>query len=404
MRRGRTLKTFNLILCSSVFLCVDSLRAQNIVGHTAAQFTANPVRLTDTDVSEFFLRPPQVATRAESSEAKRIAAKLEAHVAAFLEGAPWMPFQHTLGISGYETSFSHPDEMFLSLALALSHLKPETAAKAREFLKRELSSSPPYAEAGFNYRTGRARESYEVPTNLRRSGQGTAFSALGIYSFWAYCHSAGDSDAANAHWERIKTRARPLLEGDYPFDTRRTNSTKGEAQKLNGDLAGLVGLVRLARLNQDVEAERAARHRGRDLFELRVNLERVNPVFVEKSSAATKSLHNFRLSRYCDLVPEVAEAVARLTDRCGSRNLQTFREERNGWYLAFGDRLIGGENYTNPIHFSHSLFIGAALIERLPATQLAGYVDVPWCKGDFYFMEKCTYTLWAFGGRPWISL
>ena len=404
MMRSKAFKTFNLILCSTLLLCVDSLRSQNIVGHTAAQFTANPVRLTDTDVSEFFLRTPDLGSLPKTPEARRIAAKLDAHIAAFVDDAPWMPFHHTLGISGYETSFGHPDGMFLSLAFALPHLKPETAAKVRGFLKRELSNSPPYAQAGFSHRTGRPRESYDVPANLRRSGQGSAFSALGIYSFWAYCHFAGEPAAAKAHWERIKTRAKPLLEADYKFDAQRTNSSQGEAQKLNGDLAGLIGFVRLAGLNQDAEAERAALRRGRELFELRVNHERVNPGFVEKSSAATKSLHNFRLSRYCDLVPEVAAAVARFTADCATRNLKTFREERNGWYLAFGDRLIGGENYTNPIHFAHSLFVGAALVERLPAGQLAGHVDVPWCQGDFYFMEKCTYSLWASGGRPWISL
>ena len=53
MTRSRALGTFNLILCSLLFLCVDSLRAQNIVEQVTSVFTANPVRLTDTDVSEF---------------------------------------------------------------------------------------------------------------------------------------------------------------------------------------------------------------------------------------------------------------------------------------------------------------------------------------------------------------
>jgi hypothetical protein len=74
--------------------------------------------------------------------------------------------------------------------------------------------------------------------------------------------------------------------------------------------------------------------------------------------------------------------------------LQAFRGERNGWFMAFGDRLVGGENYTNPAHFSRALFAGAALIEQLPPDQLAGFIDVPWCKGDFYFIEKCALALW----------
>lgn len=35
-------------------LCVDSTVLRNIVEPTISEFTANPVKLTDTDVSEFF--------------------------------------------------------------------------------------------------------------------------------------------------------------------------------------------------------------------------------------------------------------------------------------------------------------------------------------------------------------
>ena len=73
--------------------------------------------------------------------------------------------------------------------------------------------------------------------------------------------------------------------------------------------------------------------------------------------------------------------------------MKNFREARNGWHLAFGDRMIGGENYTNPLHFSRALFAGAVFVEQLPAEQIMGFVDVPWCKGDFYFIEKCALAL-----------
>jgi hypothetical protein len=139
-------------------------------------------------------------------------------------------------------------------------------------------------------------------------------------------------------------------------------------------------------------------------MELRVNLERVNPHLLEKSNLASKGLHNARLARYCDLVPEVGAAVAKLSADCGSRNLKTFREERNGWFLALGDRLIGGENYTNPAHFPRSVFVGATFVEQIPSEQLLAFIDVPWCQGDFYFIEKCVFALWASEGRQWIDL
>ena len=55
--------------------------------------------------------------------------------------------------------------------------------------------------------------------------------------------------------------------------------------------------------------------------------------------------------------------------------------------------MIGGENYTNPLHFSRALFAGAVFIEQLPPEEIASFVDVPWCKGDFYFIETCALAL-----------
>ena len=395
---------FKIIVTFGALFFVDSAASQNIVAlFSDRRFTANPVRLTDTDVGELFFRTPDLPKRAASSEGGRVAARLEAHVIAFLGGAPWMPFQHTLGISGHEVSFAHPDEMFLTLAQALPSLNEATTGLVKDFLKAELLKAPPYGEQGFDYHSGRPRESYDVPTALRVSGRGKALSALGLYAFWAWCHYGGNPLDAG-HWNAIKARSKSLLETEYKFNLQTNGAGKGEAQKLNGDVAGLIGLARLARWRGDAAIEQQALRRGRELLELRVNLERTNPFILETSDAATKKLHNARLARYCNLVPEVGEALARFSAGCGAGHLKSFREERNGWFLACGDRFIGGENYTNPIHFPRSLFAGAALIEQLPAQQLLAFIDVPWCKGDFYFIERCTLALWADAGRPWKQL
>ncbi|HEY2953140.1 MAG TPA: hypothetical protein VGK40_11180 [Verrucomicrobiae bacterium] len=337
-------------------------------------------------------------------EARRVANKLEAHVKQFLDGAPWMPFHHTLGISGYEVYFDHPDEMFHSLAITLPFLSRPAADRVRGFLAAQLEQSPPYAVDGFDHRTGAPRESYDVPAALRVAGRGKAGSAFGVYAFWTWCHQAGGVAAAKTHWDRVKARMKPLLATDYVFDINRTNYSKGEAEKLNGDLAGVVATARLARMNGDAVTEQQAIARSVALMELRVNLERVNPHVVEKSNTATKGLHNFKLTRYCALVPEVGEALRQLTGGCGAARLKAIREERNGWHLAFGDRFIGGENYTNPLNFPRSILAGAVFIERLPTDQILTFIDVPWGKGDFYFMEKCAFALWAEAGRPWKTL
>jgi hypothetical protein len=403
LRRHRLCCALGLLATAGHF-SIDTGLAQNIVARTAATLSANPEKLTEKEVSEFIFQSPDLRSTLQRAEARRVADKLEAHVIQFLDGAPWMPFHHTLGISGYEVYFDHPDEMFHSLAIALPFLSRPVAERVKTFLTAQLKQSPPFALDGFDHRTGAARESYDVPAALRVSGRGQARHAFGVYAFWAWCHHTGDADTAKKHWDALKTRMKPLLETDYAFDINRTNDTKCESEKLNGDLAGVMAMARLARMNADPATEKQAIARSVALMELRVNLERVNAHVIERSKTATKSLHNFKLARYCALVPEVGEALHKLSGGCAAARLKSLREERNGWHLAFGDRFIGGENYTNPLNFPRSLFAGAVFLEQLPAGQIVTFIDVPWGKGDFYFIEKCALALWADAGRPWATL
>ena len=90
-RRSPAETLFKIICAISLLFAIDSGESQNIVGLTTSQFTANPVRLTDTDVSELFVKAPPLPMQFAPVEARRVAAKLEAHVAEFLDGAPWNP-------------------------------------------------------------------------------------------------------------------------------------------------------------------------------------------------------------------------------------------------------------------------------------------------------------------------
>ncbi len=378
------------------------LAPQNIVEGDGWGRTAEPIRIDDTQFEETIAAYPSSAFR-EDPESLRVRRKLSAHIEEFLAGYPYKAFQNTLGISAYETYFNHPDRMYYALSVSLPWLMRPEGEKVRDFLKEQLARTPPYAVDGFENKAGAPREAFEVPETLRLGGRGKAASAVGVYAFWCYTHHCGDVDARKSHWEALKARMQPLLAQDYAFDLKK-NHANDEAQKLNGDLAGLIALIHLARSNADAETEKQAKARARTLLEFRVNLERTNARILEKTNSSSAHLHASKLARYCDLVSPVAEAVRRLSDGCAAERLKAFREARNGWPLAFGDRLIGGENYTNPPHFVHALWAGVVTIERLEGAKVLSFVDVPWCKGDFYFMEQCAGALWAASGRGWTQI
>ncbi len=378
-----------LLFAVSLFV----VRGQNVIEDRGTGKTAPPIEITEAQSVALIDRGVRPLVPPRGSEAHRIAAKLDQHVNEFLDGWPWMPFHHTLGISGYETYFNHPDEMFYALSLALPFLSSNTAEKTKAFLAGKLDTTPPYSIDGFENKFGRPRESYDVPPSLRMSERGKSRNTFGLYAFWAYVNATGESAAAKTHWTAVKARIQSLLETEYRFDPANRNYTRDEAEALNGNLAALLATARLARTNSDAATEQRAALRARHLLELRVNLERMNPKILEATDSTTKHLHAAKLARFCALTPEVGEAVRTLTDGCGAAHLKDFREARNAWHLAFGERMIGGENYTNPLHFSRALFAGAVLVEQLSPEQISAFIDVPWCKGDYYFIEKCALAL-----------
>jgi hypothetical protein len=390
--RRLTALQWSFVLASCLF---PSAIAQNVIEDRAAGPIAPAIQISEAQTLKLIKQPGPYPARSSTgnAESRRIAMKLDRHVNELIDGWPWMPFHHTLGISGYEVYFNHPDEMFYALSLALPFLSTNTADKTKAFLAERLGTTPPYSIDGFENGTGRPREAYDVPPALRLSGRGKSRSAFGVYAFWAYVNATGDSAAAKAHWNAIKERVRPLLDAEYKFDPANRKYAHDEAEALNGSLAALLGTARLARTNSNLATEQKIVFRARQLVELRVNLERVNAKILEMTDSTTKHLHASKLARFCAFSPEVGEVVRTLTDGCGTAHLKEFREARNGWYLAFGDRMIGGENYTNPAHFSRALFAGAVFVEQLPPEQITSFVDVPWCKGDFYFIEKCALAL-----------
>jgi len=374
--------------------------AQNVVVEGGGGRVLPAVEVSTHQVEGLVNRVPDLARTADDSSTRLLSSVLQAQINLLVEGWPWMALHHTLGISGAEVYFDHPDELFLSLAMAIPRLPEPLAEKADHLLAQCLTSAPPYGIEGFDRRAGRARESYDVPPPLRLPGRGRPHGALGIYSFWAYAHYGKHSKLPADHWPAIKSRLQPLLQQPLTSGSRGGEQADDAPERLNADIAGLIGGARLARMVNDVAMRQSILPCLRRFLEARVNLERTNALVILKTNAATKHLHNVKLARYCAMVPELGLFLAEADGGCARERLREIREARPGWYLAYGERLIGGENYTNPLHFRRALASGAALVEQLPGEVLAGFVDRPHGAADLYFIEQLVLTLWSLAGRP----
>jgi hypothetical protein len=381
-----------LIFCATAL--TSYALAQNVVDDAPVNVRVERTEIERVHAVAIVNDIPVQSSAPTGASGNRILEKLEAHLDEFQSGSDLLPFHNTLGISNYETYFDHPDEVFYVLSLAHPLVRDELRQKIKRRLAAQLETDPPYAIDGYDRMLGRPRESYTVPEGIRAKGRRKAADTFGVYALWCYCHTV-DSAAAAKHYESAKKRIEPLLATPYPFVSDKLDYRNDEAERLNGDLAGLIGFARLAKMQKDDAIYERSIDRLRDVLDLRINLERINARFIEPTQSTTAHLHAHKLSRYCRLTPEIAAALVGHDGGMAKQRLQACREMRNGWYVAFGDRMIGGENYTNPPHFARALFAGAALIEKLPPDELASYVDVPWCKGDLYFIEKCALTLLA---------
>ena len=63
---------------------------------------------------------------------------------------PLRPMHHTLGISGFEVEFTHPDQLFWVLAISCPYLEPTERDAVQRFLDELLRELPPYALPGFD--------------------------------------------------------------------------------------------------------------------------------------------------------------------------------------------------------------------------------------------------------------
>jgi hypothetical protein len=268
--------------------------AQNVITTASVGPVLDPVTLTEAD-AEAVAAVPEAPKRRPLG---RLANKLERHVKELLDGRQWRPFHFTHGISGYEAFFAHPDELFYSLSLARPLLSDELGKLVAAFLAERVKELPPYVETAPEPKEAKPRERYDVPEVVRLKGPFPARSLFGVYALWQAAHTC--ETPVKDHWPTVVKRVGAVLARDYTFDTKKVHQ-KDEAERLTGDLAGLIGFVRLARLTavRDREAEKAALARLRQVLELRVNLDRVNPRVLEPTDSTTAKLHAAKAARYC---------------------------------------------------------------------------------------------------------
>ncbi len=216
-------------------------------------------KLLGAAAMEKYLQAPSPVQPSPAPLAVELRRRLDAAVTELVEGYPWAPLVVELGISHEELHFWRSSETMQAIAMSLPHLSPQVRSKAIAYLDRLFDAGVPLDRPVLG--EGRRREHYDLAPELLAGPAGRPpqeRAALGdLYALWAYAHYAG-------RWEKVMAKSATILAGFHDSLTKpfafNSNDPQGDAvERLNGEIAGLIGYIRIMRrAGHEAEAMAAA--------------------------------------------------------------------------------------------------------------------------------------------------
>lgn len=340
--------------------------------------------------------------------AQGLQAKLDAAVTEFVDGGPWAPLMVEVGISGECPEFWRPAQAMQIVALALPHLSPEVRTKAVAWLDAQYAAGYPLRKSRYEMGEGRRREPFDVGRTMtgghqfdgvyNRASQPTIADA---YAVWAYAHYADRWDRVQPGLRSVEALFQQYASEPFSFDHRGVaRKPTGDyefiggnaTERLNGQIAGLIGYARLLQhAGRQADADKVLALLA-ERVATRAHHERADTCFVRMDAFGN---HSARVPRYLELTPESAALLHAVAGDALAANVAALATQLPVWYQAWGERLIGGENYINPPHLARALFIALADGTGAEPQRLAAVLDQPWCKADLYYIEKLSAALRA---------
>lgn len=355
--------------------------------------------ITAAELEPLLKAPPRTANQAAGPLADSIRARLVAEVEELIAGAGeegWAPLVVELGISGEERHFWRTAETIQILSLALPHLPTETAEKVKRHLNKMVQAGCPLASPVHDAK-GRRREPFELGPGMKQFAEKTPqYEATieDLYAVWAFAHYADACSAIDLQAEAIARMVdQEIRRGvDFRVDAESDNDA---AEHLNARIAGMLAAVRIFRQRGDQPAaDRALDHLARLVTE-RVHHEKADGRLIRPTKVASHGLHQAKVPRYVALAPEVGQMLRQHAGEATREHCDTLRTGLPVWYQAWGERMIGGENYISPPHLARAVFLAWADAADASPEDLAAKLDQPWGEADLYYIEKLSAVLRA---------
>lgn len=313
-------------------------------------------------------RPPVIALPSP------LKLRLIEEVTALVDGPNLAPFRYVKGISGAAWYWRNPAEVVYTVSAAAPFLPADLRARAHRFLRKEIRIAPPWEAASLPVLIGERRELCTLPP---QAGELPPDPPRGwnLYALWKYGEAFDAWEELRPYWPKLRSLG---------IDTQ-TDAV--------GDIAGLIGYARIAvKLGHADAGEGALRRAEARLLRLR-DFDAWAATF--GLSAPPSEPHDVAVPIFADLTPEIARVLAANTKGKAAAAVEalTGPDRMPVWYPARAPTLDAGEDFTYGPEVPLRLFQARAWICGDSPAQLERCLDIPWCRGDLYYIQKLVILL-----------
>jgi len=313
---------------------------------------------------------------------------------------PFVPLYVNFGIGGRDFFFTSPADDIEALASAYPYLSDEARDQARQYVRRLVEKHPPFGKSAlYDLKVGKRREYHPVPLSDQPGYWEQTPKRLPLgncYALWHWAEVTGEQAILQKFWEQMWSafsEARGTLE--------KLNFRRGERYG-NLYINSLIAFARAARcLNHDDDARVAAKM-AEELLRRLVEATKEGAKNPQESLFCPIRSHYKCMGRFGYPTPEIGRAFAENAEEEVRQYLSFVDLSMPGWFIVNNEHQIHfAENYTDGPDLSEAIFALRAYTGRSDPKLLNLWIDIPWCKGDLYYIKRLVLAIESTGKRSW---
>lgn len=346
--------------------------------------------------------------------------ELAAQVEDLISGERYAPLLFFSGKSYGRFFFSDPSEELYVLSISLPYLPSQLQAQVEAYMADILAQYEddifrPVNSDGYPVAEGRRREYYQAfNTDSWRACQGSAGCEPRVppleerlYYLWAYAFYADQWDAIERNWQVIRDRMHSEIDPDDPESLL----DSWYDVSLNRRVASLIAYTRMAQYLGDQEEYQWGLEAATKGLAARIAFEEDHrPVYGEWIGERRHQSYAYFMEtnwgeggfipRYQGLVPEIGRALSDFAGEDAAIQDSFIETVVPAQYLAGSLSLGRSEQFTNSPTQALEVYLAKALVLQEDGETLRQYLDVPWCLGDLYYIEKLILAVQASEAEP----